>query len=56
MYKEGLALNNQQWLTCHKTKLKENVKTIYIYKKYLALNNLKWLICHETQRNQILYI
>ena len=20
MYKEDLALNNQQWLTCHKTK------------------------------------
>ena len=48
MYKEDLALNNLQWLICHKTKS-------YIFntfvQKDLALNNLQWLICHKTQPN-----
>ena len=59
MYKEYLALNNIQWLICHKTLLnqtKSYIFNIYTYKKDLALNNLKWLICHKTLPNQILYI
>ena len=28
MYKEDLALNNQQWLICHKTKPKFKKKTL----------------------------
>ena len=43
MYKEDLALNNQQLLICHKTKsnqIKSNhIYLIYMYKKDLALNN-----------------
>ena len=27
MYKENLALNNLQWLVCHKTKPKPNVSS-----------------------------
>ena len=57
MYKENLALNNLQWLICHKTQPKPNpLYLIYMYKENLALNNLQWLICHKTQPNQILYI
>ena len=44
MYKEDLALNNLQWLICHKTKLNQ---IIYIYKEDLALNNLQWLKPHH---------
>ena len=50
MYKEDLALNNLQWLICHKTK-PNYVYLIYMYKEDLALNNLQWLICHKNQTN-----
>ena len=50
MYKEGLALNNLQWLICHKTKLNQtkpnHIYLIYMYKQDLPLNNLQWLIYH----------
>ena len=36
MYKEDLALDNLQWLICHKTKPNQ---IIYMYKDDLALNN-----------------
>ena len=41
MYKENLALNNQQWLIWHKTKLKEKnfdqfLHLIHIYNILLA--------------------
>ena len=51
MYKEDLALNNQQWLICHKPNpTKPNhIYLIYMYKEDLALNNLQWLICYKTQ-------
>ena len=54
MYKEDLALNNLQWLICHKTKpnQKNPIYLIYMYKEDLALNNLQWLICHKTKPNQ----
>ena len=55
MYKEDLALNNLQWLTCHKTK-PNRIYLIYTYKEDMALNNLKWLMCHKTKPNQIIYI
>ena len=42
MYKKDLALNNLQWLICHKTQLKPNhIYLIYMYKENLALNNLQ---------------
>ena len=51
--KEVLALNNQQWLICQKTKpnqIKSCIFSIYIYiYKDLALNDLQWLICHKNQ-------
>ena len=54
MYKKDLALNNPQWLRCHKTQTKPNpIYLIYMYKEDLALNNLQLSICHETQPNQI---
>ena len=56
MYKKDLALNNLQWLICHKPNQTKSLYLIYMYKKDLALNNLQWLICHKTQPNQILYI
>ena len=58
MYKEDLALNNLQWLICHKTQPNQIIYifNIYVYKEDLALNNLQWLICHKTQPNQIIYI
>ena len=50
MYKEDLALNNLQWLICHKTQPTPNpIYLIYMFKEDLALNNLQWLICHKTQ-------
>ena len=56
IYKGDLALNNQQWLICHKNPTKPNhIYLIYMYKDDLALNNLQWLICHKTQPNQIIY-
>ncbi len=51
MYKEDLALNNLQWLICHKTQPNQMIYSIYMYKEDLALNNLKWLICHKTKQN-----
>ena len=57
MYKEDLALNNLQWLICHKNPTKPNhIYLIYIYKEDFALNSLQWLISHKTQPNQIIYI
>ena len=53
MYKEDLALNNLQWLICHKTHPNQIIYLIYMYKEDLALNNLQWLICHKTQPNQL---
>ena len=55
MYKDGLALNNLQWLICHKTK-PNLIYLTYKYKEDLALNNLQWLIYHKTLPNQIIYI
>ena len=56
MYKEDLALNDLQWLICHKTQPNptkpNNLYLIYMYKEDLVLNNLQWLICHKTQPNQ----
>ena len=56
MYKEDLALNNVQWLICHKTnqkiysmvKLATPVKAHFKrnIKHVLALNNLQGWICH----------
>ena len=55
MYKEDLALNNLQWLICHKTQPNQIMYIfIHMYKEDLALNNLQWLICHKTQPKQIL--
>ena len=57
MYKEDLALNNLQWLICHKNPTKPNhIFLIYMYKEDLALNNLQWLMWHKTQPDQIIYI
>ena len=57
IYKVDLALNNLQWLICHKTLTQPNpIYLIYMYKEDLALNNLQWLICPKTQPNQIIYI
>ena len=55
MYKGDLALNNLQWLICHKTQ-PNDINLIYMYKEDLVLKNLQWLICHKTQPNQIPYI
>ena len=30
MYKEDLALNNVQWLICHKTKPTQNIFNVYV--------------------------
>ena len=40
MYKVDLALNNLQWLICHKTNKPNYIYSIYMYKEDLALNNL----------------
>ena len=57
MYKEDLALSDQQWLICHKNPTKPNhIYLMYMYKEDFSLNNLQGLICHETQPNQIIYI
>ena len=53
MYKEDLALNNLQWLICHKTQPNQIIyMLIYMYKEDLALNNQQWLIFPETKPNQ----
>ena len=42
MYKKDLALDNLQWLICHKTQISPNpIYLIYIYKENLAVNNLQ---------------
>ena len=51
MYKDDLALNNLQWLICHKNQPNQIIYLIYMYKDDLALNNLQWLICHKNQPN-----
>ena len=53
MYKEDLALNNLQWLICHKIQPNQIIYLIYMYKEDLALNDLQWLIRLKTQPNQI---
>ena len=50
MNKPDLALNNQEWLICHKTK-PNHIYLIYTNKPDLALNNQEWLICHKTKPN-----
>ena len=53
--KNDLALNNLQWLICHKTQ-----PILYIWyiciKKNLALNDQQWSICDKTEPNQIFLI
>ena len=40
MYKEELALNNLQWLICHKNSTKPNsIYSIFMCKEDLVLNN-----------------
>ena len=52
MYKEDLALNNQQWLICHKTKPNYDCPVGHMAKhENLTLNNLQWLICYKTKPN-----
>ena len=43
MNKQNLALNNLQWLICHKTK-PNYIYLMYMDKQNLALNNLQWLM------------
>ena len=50
MYKEDLALNNQQCLIYHKTK--SYTYLIYVYKEDLALNNQQCLMYHKIKSNQ----
>ena len=48
-----LALNNLQWLICHKMSPNQIIDLQYIYiKMALALNNLQRLICHKTKLKQ----
>ena len=58
MYKQDLALNNLQWLICHKTKrnhIKSYIFYIYMYKENLALNNLQYAIKpNQTKLNQVI--
>ena len=49
IYKQDVALNNQQWLICHKTQPNQTY-LIYMYKENLALNNLQWLIYHKMDK------
>ena len=53
IFKEDLALNNLQWLICHKTQLNQITYLIYMYKNDLALNNLQWFICHKTKPDNV---
>ena len=48
--KLDFALNNLQWLICHKTK-PNYTYLIYKNKLDLTLNNLQWLICHKINPN-----
>ena len=58
IYEKDLALNNLQWLICHKSQPNQilYIQYTYMYKEDLVLNNLQWLICHQTQPNEIIYI
>ena len=48
-----LALNNLQWLICHKNPIKPNhLYLIYMYKEDLAFNDPEGLISHKTKPNQ----
>ena len=38
MYKKDLALNDPQWLICHKTKPNQIIYIQYMYEKDLPLN------------------
>ena len=49
MYKEDLALNNLQWLICHKTEPNQIIYLIYMYEEDLVLNKLQELICQKIQ-------
>ena len=51
MDKKYLALNNRQWLICHKTQT-NLIIYIYIYIKDLALNKLQWLKCPKTKQKK----
>ena len=57
IYKEDLALNNLQWLICHKNQPTQYIIYIYIYiyKEDLAFNNLQWLKPNQT-KSYIFYI
>ena len=50
-YKEDLALNNEQWLTCHNHTEPNHIYLVYIHKQDVALNNLQLLVCHKTKPN-----
>ena len=54
MHKENSALNDLQWLICHKSK-PNHVYSIYKHTEDSALNNLQWLLCHKSKPNQIMY-
>ena len=43
MYKMDLALNDQQWLTCHKTKPNQTRRKNYEFKQHLYA--LKYWLC-----------
>ena len=57
MYKENLALNNLQWLICHKTQLDQiiYIYLVYMYKEDLA-NNLYIYIYIYTTKSYIFNI
>ena len=52
MDEKDLALNDIQWLLCHKTKTKNTSELVYTYKKNFTLNDFQWFICHETKQKQ----
>ena len=48
-----LAVNNLQWLICHKTKPNQTKSYLmYVYQEDLVLNNPQRVICHKTQPNR----
>ena len=54
MYKQDLALNNQQWFICHKTQKKTNhIYLIYMYKQDSALNILDETHCISHSTNTL---
>ena len=51
MYIQDLALNNLEWLICHKTQpnpTEPYIYLIYMHEEDLALNNLQW---HKAKQN-----